>query len=72
MSVFSAIFLVCVCVCVCAYYCVCVCVLQEPSQDHALSAAGLSSQDLQEAQLSEELHPLSVGGLDLTEHPLGT
>lgn len=45
---------------------------EQPPQHYTLSAPGFSSKDLKEAQLRQELQPLTVRRLHLTENSLGT
>lgn len=59
------------CGCLLWVFCVFRC-SEQPSQHHPFSAAGLSSKDLQEAQFRQELQPLTVRRLHLTEHTLRT
>lgn len=45
---------------------------EQPPQHHSLSVPGFSSEDLQESQFGQELQPLTVCRLHLTEHTLRT
>lgn len=63
--------------CVYVFLLLCICVTtwvwsEEPPQHHSLSAPRFSSEDLQKAQLGQELQPLTVCWLHLTEHTLRT